>query len=270
MAKQSISHKNLRRNPASRKAEAKPTRQRSARVPRSIVDANDRLESKMAATGRTRRQMPFNPLKPANSTASACAPAGEPHEPSDPLATASTVTEESRVREVGQRRAIYWQERDHPSARSASAPIPADRADDRTRAFPIADNQNSLKAGLRGPTLLEDFILREKITHFDHERIPSASSTPRAQRTLVSSSATSRSTSWPRASIVSEAAVRARRCSCAFDVPASAVHLTRSRTCAASREFLHRRRQLGSWSATNMPGVLHPGDAMKFPTWSTR
>ena len=36
----------------------------------------------------------------------------------------------------------------------------------------IADNQNSLKAGLRGPSLLEDFILREKITHFDHERIP--------------------------------------------------------------------------------------------------
>jgi catalase len=37
---------------------------------------------------------------------------------------------------------------------------------------PIADNQNSLRAGTRGPTLLEDFILREKITHFDHERIP--------------------------------------------------------------------------------------------------
>ena len=36
----------------------------------------------------------------------------------------------------------------------------------------IADNQNSLKAGIRGSTLLEDFILREKITHFDHERIP--------------------------------------------------------------------------------------------------
>ena len=36
----------------------------------------------------------------------------------------------------------------------------------------IADNQNSLKAGRRGPALLEDFILREKITHFDHERIP--------------------------------------------------------------------------------------------------
>jgi len=36
----------------------------------------------------------------------------------------------------------------------------------------LSDNQNSLKAGGRGPTLLEDFILREKITHFDHERIP--------------------------------------------------------------------------------------------------
>jgi catalase len=36
----------------------------------------------------------------------------------------------------------------------------------------VNDNQNSLKVGDRGPTLLEDFILREKITHFDHERIP--------------------------------------------------------------------------------------------------
>lgn len=36
----------------------------------------------------------------------------------------------------------------------------------------IEDNQNSLKAGIGGPTLLEDFVLREKITHFDHERIP--------------------------------------------------------------------------------------------------
>jgi len=36
----------------------------------------------------------------------------------------------------------------------------------------VNDNQNSLKAGEWGATLLEDFILREKITHFDHERIP--------------------------------------------------------------------------------------------------
>lgn len=37
---------------------------------------------------------------------------------------------------------------------------------------PVADNQHSLKVGLRGPSALEDFILREKLTHFDHERIP--------------------------------------------------------------------------------------------------
>lgn len=36
----------------------------------------------------------------------------------------------------------------------------------------ISDNQNSLKAGARGPTLLEDFVLRDKVFHFDHERIP--------------------------------------------------------------------------------------------------
>jgi catalase len=37
---------------------------------------------------------------------------------------------------------------------------------------PVNDDQNTLKAGPRGPSLLEDFHFREKITHFDHERIP--------------------------------------------------------------------------------------------------
>ena len=37
---------------------------------------------------------------------------------------------------------------------------------------PVADDQNSLKVGARGPTALEDFHFREKIFHFDHERIP--------------------------------------------------------------------------------------------------
>ena len=37
---------------------------------------------------------------------------------------------------------------------------------------PVSDDQNSLRAGARGPTLLEDFHFREKIFHFDHERIP--------------------------------------------------------------------------------------------------
>src|ERR1700744_3664196 len=55
------------------------------------------------------------------------------------------------------------------------APHTADSAGEKmttNTGLPINDDQNSLKAGDRGPTLLEDFILREKITHFDHERIP--------------------------------------------------------------------------------------------------
>ena len=38
--------------------------------------------------------------------------------------------------------------------------------------IPVADDQNSLKIGMRGPTALEDFHFREKLFHFDHERIP--------------------------------------------------------------------------------------------------
>ena len=37
---------------------------------------------------------------------------------------------------------------------------------------PVSDDQNSLRVGDRGPTLMEDFLAREKIFHFDHERIP--------------------------------------------------------------------------------------------------
>src|SRR5690606_9255980 len=37
---------------------------------------------------------------------------------------------------------------------------------------PIKDDFNTLRAGVRGPALLEDFLFREKIFHFDHERIP--------------------------------------------------------------------------------------------------
>ncbi len=48
----------------------------------------------------------------------------------------------------------------------------ADQVLTTNQGLPISDNQNSLKAGPRGPSLLEDHILREKITHFDHERIP--------------------------------------------------------------------------------------------------
>ncbi|MCD9028134.1 catalase [Luteimonas sp. BDR2-5] len=54
----------------------------------------------------------------------------------------------------------------HQSAGGAHPPLTTNQG------LPLADNQNSLRATERSPTLLEDFILREKITHFDHERIP--------------------------------------------------------------------------------------------------
>ncbi len=53
-----------------------------------------------------------------------------------------------------------WHQQSHGAALSTNQGVP------------VSDNQNSLRAHARGPTLLEDFILREKITHFDHERIP--------------------------------------------------------------------------------------------------
>ncbi len=59
-----------------------------------------------------------------------------------------------------------------PGAEPAAAAGAPEQALTTNQGVAIGDNQHSLKAGLRGPTLLEDFILREKITHFDHERIP--------------------------------------------------------------------------------------------------
>lgn len=89
----------------------------------------------------------------------------------DPLAGASTVSEANGSEKTGSGGPPI-------GANETIAPLDRVRVDstDKTlttnQGVPVADNQNSLKAGLRGPTLLEDFILREKITHFDHERIP--------------------------------------------------------------------------------------------------
>jgi len=86
-------------------------------------------------------------------------------------ASASTLSEVNDSEKVGD----GWPRTGHSPF---SEPLDRVRVDSRGRTLtnnqgvPVSDNQNSLKAGLRGPTLLEDFILREKITHFDHERIP--------------------------------------------------------------------------------------------------
>ena len=97
-------------------------------------------------------------------------PAGQTVEPLTALATASTLSEANASARSGGR----------PVHAETPAGSPEDRGPSSTsrqalttnQGVAIGDNQNTLKAGLRGPALLEDFVLREKITHFDHERIP--------------------------------------------------------------------------------------------------
>ena len=130
--------------------------------------ATQKLGADMAAAA-----VPFNPLKAGeHGLAAGHAPtAGQPMPPHDLLDTASTVTEDTVSDKVG---AGVPPQGYNPG----NAPLDRVRVDSTGQVLttnmgtPVSDNQNSLKAGLRGPTLMEDFVLREKITHFDHERIP--------------------------------------------------------------------------------------------------
>jgi catalase len=97
-------------------------------------------------------------------------PVGQTTVPESRLPTSSTLSEENGTQKTGSLA---------PEGVNATIePLDRVRVDSggqmltTNQGVAIADNQNSLKAGLRGPVLLEDFILREKITHFDHERIP--------------------------------------------------------------------------------------------------
>ena len=111
------------------------------------------------------------PSNAAKASEFAEAATGQAVEPPHPMVTGSTLTEVNASPKVGS---------GNPSMgfNPGCASLNRVRVDSGGRALttnqgvPVGDNQNSLKAGLRGPALLEDFILREKITHFDHERIP--------------------------------------------------------------------------------------------------
>ena len=135
--------------------------------------STDVLAEKVAATADLAAAFPFNPNKASeyDPAAAAAPPAGASVKPKDPIAGSSTVSEANGSDKVGSGGAPIGE---NPLARS----LDRVRVDSSARTLttnqgvPVADNQSSLKAGLRGPTLLEDFILREKITHFDHERIP--------------------------------------------------------------------------------------------------
>ncbi len=151
-------------------AKSRPTTSGPAR-PRP--DLSDALESKMAATEELARARPFNDIKAAefDRASHTAPPEGPAYEPSDDAATGSTLSEANASDKVGSGAPPL-------GTNKTIAPLDRVRVDSSGQALttnlgvPIGDNQSSLKAGLRGPTLLEDFILREKITHFDHERIP--------------------------------------------------------------------------------------------------
>lgn len=130
------------------------------------------LLQKVMGTADLSAQMPANVNK-ANEygEAARCPFSGAALKPETPIVGASTISESNASAKTGNGVP--------PNGESfITGNLDQSRSDSSGQALTtnhgvaIADNQSSLKIGLRGPTALEDFILREKITHFDHERIP--------------------------------------------------------------------------------------------------
>ena len=134
--------------------------------------SHDASAKKLAQTGDMVAGMPFNANKPLeHGFQNGLNPqAGATVRPQSRLPTGSTLTEETGTTKTGRSAA--------EGVNATVEPLDRVRVDSAgqvlttNQGVAIADNQNSLKMGLRGPALLEDFILREKLTHFDHERIP--------------------------------------------------------------------------------------------------
>jgi len=132
----------------------------------------DLATAKMAGQEKVAAAFPFNAAKPAEFGKAALSPVqGQAVVSPSPVVGASTLTENAASPKAGKGVPPL-------SFNPGNGSLDRVRVDSSERPLttnqgvPISDNQNSLKAGLRGPTLLEDFVLREKITHFDHERIP--------------------------------------------------------------------------------------------------
>jgi len=154
---------------AAAKSAARNTDSGPSEVGAALFDPNSK---KMAQVQKMAAAMPHNLSKSsehgfANGTNP---PRGASVDPPSRLATGSTLSEENgstKTGSVGSAGANATIESlDRVRVDSAGRMLTTNQG------VAVADNQNSLKDGLRGPVLLEDFILREKITHFDHERIP--------------------------------------------------------------------------------------------------
>ncbi len=131
----------------------------------------DPAAEKAAGTQALAEQFPYNPQKASQyDRRTQVAPEGAHASPDSPRVTASTLSEDHDTGKTGGA--------SEAGADPTTAPLDRARVDaggqrlTTNQGVPVADNQHSLKAGRRGPALLKDFILREKITHFDHERIP--------------------------------------------------------------------------------------------------
>jgi catalase len=166
----------VQRKPPSRKgaaASSKAAARNTQSRPSHARPAGDDRPAKLAAdTQATAAAIEFNVNKAAeHGRDNAIAPPQGQHvKPASPQVSASTLTEGKDAGKAGAAAP--------PGKHPAVGPLQSVRVDNGDQPLTtnqgvlVGDNQNSLKAGLRGPTLMEDFILREKITHFDHERIP--------------------------------------------------------------------------------------------------
>ncbi|UOD30179.1 catalase [Massilia violaceinigra] len=144
-------------------------------LPGSLGSANpiaERLLEKAGGDADLADERPFNATKPLEYGAEALTPhTGESYAPSTPLATASTSTENIASSKLGDGIPRLGDN----ALNSSLDRVRADDTEQRlttNQGIPVSSNQDSLKIGLRGPIALEDFVMREKITHFDHERIP--------------------------------------------------------------------------------------------------
>ncbi|KWT97185.1 MULTISPECIES: catalase [unclassified Variovorax] len=158
---------------AAGKAAAKSAARNTASGPaRTDSAGGDALAARAAELNDMAAAMPYNPNKmlDAGRDSAVLPPEGARTPPPSVQAGASTLSEANFSPKTGEGAA--------PGENRTAGSLDRVRVDSTgqmlttNQGVPIADNQNSLKAGLRGPALLEDFILREKITNFDHERIP--------------------------------------------------------------------------------------------------
>lgn len=157
----------------SSKAPAKAAARNTDSGPSKVVGVNDDPASmKMAHTQALAASMRFNATKASEHgfDQGLNPPTGSCVTPESNLPGGSTLTEKNASEKTG--------EPPPPGVNAGTRSLDRVRSDatgqmlTTNQGVRIADNQNSLKSGVRGPALLEDFILREKITHFDHERIP--------------------------------------------------------------------------------------------------